>query len=341
MNISVVCTSLNDICGTDKTLFYEIGVNITSFIHTENKLSAIRNAMKYAFSTSDGVCVIYSKSSWSHIQKAMLMEFERSSVFVEAQQPYVVAKGFKPVSEGIYFDTVYNKPFVFISNELKEDANTETLKAVLEGKTAIVGIFEEQINNKYTVHTDEVETVMIVPLQELHNVTNTLKKEKIYTTKGESAQKALFNILQNTNYTVATAESCTAGMISSFITDIPGASRYFTGGCVTYSNAFKSRFVGVNSNTLNNFGAVSSEVATQMAVGVLNNSQADFGLAVTGIAGPQGGSKDKPVGLVYISVASRNNVITKKKIFKGNRKIIRHKTAKFALLLLREFILSQ
>ncbi len=341
MSISVVCTDLNNICGVTPSVFYNVLADVASFTHTKNSLDNIRSALKYAFETSDGVCVIYTKNSWSNIQKAMLMEFERSSIFVEDETPYVVAKGFKRLSDDIYFDTVYGKPFMFISNELKEHLNIKELIGFLNTDTFRIGIFDKQIESKYTVYSDEVETIMVANVSEFKRIKNTVEQNKIYTTTGEMPQEALFNVLREKNVTVSTAESCTAGLISSWMTDIPGASLYFMGGCATYSNEFKSKYLGVNSRTLQSVGAVSEEVSIQMAVGLLNNSKTDFSVAVTGIAGPFGGTKEKPVGLVYISVASRKNVATRKKMFKGNRRIIRHKTAKFALLFLREFILSQ
>ncbi len=341
MNISVVCTSLNDICGIDKTILYQSGVNIVSFLSVGSSVDTLKNALKYSFENSDGVCVIYSKQSWSNLQKAMLMEFERSSVFVEAKTPYVIANGFQEIVEGVYFDTVYDKPFVFVSNELKEGINIDIISSLFLEKLARVGIFDEQIQSTDTVFIDEVETVMVTDFANINRLIEPAKQNKIYTTKGESPALSLFNTLQEKNATIVTAESCTSGMIAASITDIPGSSNYFLGGCATYSNEFKSRFIGVNTNTLNSFGAVSKEVAVQMAIGVLNNSNADFSVAVTGIAGPKGATKDKPVGLVYISAASRYNTNVIKKVFTGNRKLIRHKTTKFALLFLRDFILAQ
>ncbi len=341
MNISVVCTSLNDICGIDKTILYQSGVNIVSFLSVGSSVDTLKNALKYSFENSDGVCVIYSKQSWSNLQKAMLMEFERSSVFVEAKTPYVIANGFQEIVEGVYFDTVYDKPFVFVSNELKEGINIDIISSLFLEKLARVGIFDEQIQSTDSVFIDEVETVMVTDFANINRLIEPAKQNKIYTTKGESPALSLFNTLQEKNATIVTAESCTSGMIAASITDIPGSSNYFLGGCATYSNEFKSRFIGVNTNTLNSFGAVSKEVAVQMAIGVLNNSNADFSVAVTGIAGPKGATKDKPVGLVYISAASRYNTNVIKKVFTGNRKLIRHKTTKFALLFLRDFILAQ
>jgi nicotinamide-nucleotide amidase len=109
--------------------------------------------------------------------------------------------------------------------------------------------------------------------------------------------------------TLTTAESCTGGLLAAALTAIPGASECFAGGFVTYSDAFKSKFLGVPGRTLKTFGAVSEEVAHAMAEGALGAADADLALAVTGIAGPGGGSPDKPVGLVHFAVAKKHNGI--------------------------------
>ena len=106
---------------------------------------------------------------------------------------------------------------------------------------------------------------------------------------------------------MAVAESCTGGYLTSFTTDVPGSSDVFNVGYITYSNHFKKELLNVSSDLLNNHGAVSAEVATAMAEGCLNQSNASYALSITGIAGPGGGSMDKPVGTVYISLASKFN----------------------------------
>ncbi len=108
--------------------------------------------------------------------------------------------------------------------------------------------------------------------------------------------------------TLAVAESCTGGGLADAITDIPGSSDYFLGGIVSYSNSAKQRLLGVDPGTLDKHGAVSPQVARQMAEGVRKAFGADFGAGITGIVGPGGGTAEKPVGLVYIAVASRGGV---------------------------------
>lgn len=132
--------------------------------------------------------------------------------------------------------------------------------------------------------------------------------------------------------TIATAESCTGGWIAQTITDVPGSSAWFDRGFVTYSNAAKMQMLGVSPQTLENYGAVSSETATEMAAGALAHSDADVAVAVTGIAGPDGGTPEKPVGTVFIAWADKNGAVkVAKKQFAGNRRQIRAQTVRGAI----------
>ena len=132
---------------------------------------------------------------------------------------------------------------------------------------------------------------------------------------------------------VATAESCTGGMIVSWLTDIPGSSSMVDRGFVTYSNEAKMEMLGVSADTLEAHGAVSRETAAEMADGALEHSRAGITLAVTGIAGPDGGSEEKPVGLVWFGLAMTGRpTVTEKRVFQNlGRDYIRRETAKHAL----------
>ncbi|MDI2090249.1 CinA family protein [Commensalibacter oyaizuii] len=136
---------------------------------------------------------------------------------------------------------------------------------------------------------------------------------------------------------LVTAESCTAGLISGYLTDLPGSSAYIEGGFVTYSNHMKAKVLGVSEYSLNEFGAVSEQVAREMVQGALNNAlMANIGVAVTGIAGPEGGSHHKPVGCVWIAVQRNNKpAIAKKFMFSGNREAVRLQTVIEAVKLLQ------
>ncbi|MBE5909681.1 CinA family protein [Pseudobutyrivibrio sp.] len=143
--------------------------------------------------------------------------------------------------------------------------------------------------------------------------------------------------LTELNLTVATAESCTGGLIASNIVDVPGASYCFNEGYVTYSNEAKMKNLGVKDSTLSAYGAVSSQTATEMAMGVRKRASSNFGVSSTGIAGPGGGSPSKPVGLVYVACAYGDN---KCKVLElhlhGDRTQIRNLAANRAIELLAD-----
>ncbi|KQS63267.1 damage-inducible protein CinA [Rhizobium sp. Leaf371] len=139
---------------------------------------------------------------------------------------------------------------------------------------------------------------------------------------------------------IATAESCTGGMIAGALTEIPGSSRAVDRGFVTYSNAAKMDMLGVDAATLQHFGAVSRETALEMARGALGNSKANVAVAVTGVAGPGGGSEEKPVGLVHIAAATRKGTILHREMRYGDigRDQVRLSTIRTALALLRDCV---
>ena len=138
--------------------------------------------------------------------------------------------------------------------------------------------------------------------------------------------------LKLTEKKIATAESCTGGWIAQIITEVSGSSAWFDRGFVTYSNSAKVQMLGVNPETLTKLGAVSAQTATEMVKGALANSEADCAIAVTGIAGPDGGTADKPVGTVFIAWAYKNRELkVVQKQLTGNRHQIRRQTVKIAL----------
>lgn len=159
------------------------------------------------------------------------------------------------------------------------------------------------------------------------------------STPNPTAQQNLYELavqvsvaLRTRQQTLAIAESCTGGWIAKAVTDVPGSSGWFDRGFVTYSNAAKIELLGVQESTLAAHGAVSAEVVAEMAAGALKRSRADIALAVSGIAGPDGGSPDKPVGAVYLAWAQRNGAVhTESRHFGGNRDAVRLQTVAAAL----------
>ena len=148
----------------------------------------------------------------------------------------------------------------------------------------------------------------------------------------------LLNQCLEKKLTVTTAESCTGGMIASSIVSISGSSAIFKSSVVTYSNDMKSKILNIPLTLINENGAVSKIIAYTMASNVLDLMNSDLSIAVTGIAGPGGGSKNKPVGLVHIGIGTKKKIITKRYIFKGNRLKVRQETTLEALKLSNKII---
>lgn len=145
-------------------------------------------------------------------------------------------------------------------------------------------------------------------------------------------------VLRGSSISIATAESCTSGLIAHRITNIAGSSEYFEGGVVAYSNEAKRALLGVEEQALVTHGAVSETVARQMAEGARATFQCDVAVAVTGIAGPGGGTREKPVGLVYIALASDSETLVERNEFSGDREEVKGQTADRALTLLLEHL---
>jgi nicotinamide-nucleotide amidase len=166
----------------------------------------------------------------------------------------------------------------------------------------------------------------------------------VYGEDGQTLAGAVGALLSAAGRTLATAESCTGGWLSRLIVDVPGSSSYFVGGWVTYSNALKTSCLQVPQDVIEAHGAVSEAVAGAMARGALAASGADEALAVTGIAGPDGGTDDKPVGTVFIGLArrleDRVDVRARRFFFPGDRTMVRDRSAKSALQALRFALLD-
>ena len=165
--------------------------------------------------------------------------------------------------------------------------------------------------------------------------------EAVYTTdEKETLEEVVVRLLNKYELTVTTAESCTGGLLAGRLVNVPGASEVFREGYITYSNKAKRKILGVNKATLRKHGAVSPQTAKEMAIGGVFAADADACVAVTGIAGPDGGTKEKPVGLVYLACCLKDNVTVEECRFRGNREKIREQSVVQALDLLRRCILK-
>jgi len=159
--------------------------------------------------------------------------------------------------------------------------------------------------------------------------------EFIYGVGDQSLAQVVGEKLTQQKKTIALAESCTGGLVAKLLTDIPGSSKYLTCGWITYSNQAKMSELGVPADMIQGYGAVSEQVARAMAIGARKKAGTDYAISITGIAGPTGGTEQKPVGLVYIGVDSENGCDTKRCLFFGNRRFIRLRAAQTVLNILR------
>lgn len=197
--------------------------------------------------------------------------------------------------------------------------------------TAKVGIVSVRIDSRAADQHTAQELIMPVE-QEIRQKLG----DYVFGTDDQTLPSVVGELLSSHCKSLAVAESCTGGLLAKDITDIPGASEYFKCGWVTYSNTAKIELLEVDPETIERYGAVSEQVAKQLAYKAGRTAKADYALATTGVAGPAGGTDEKPVGLVYIALAEESNVTVTRNMFPGNRQTIRRRTVITALDMLRK-----
>jgi nicotinamide-nucleotide amidase len=188
-----------------------------------------------------------------------------------------------------------------------------------------------------TQNHDEAEQLLLLELKKMQQII----PENVVSLNEESLQVVIAKLLKDKYKTLSTAESCTGGNIAHLITSIAGSSAYFKGSVVAYANAVKEIVLNVNSLDIQQFGAVSRTVVEQMAQGARNLLQTDYAIATSGIAGPDGGTEEKPVGSVWIAVASSEKVVSKLFVFGNEREINIKRASNAGLNYLRKFLLQQ
>jgi nicotinamide-nucleotide amidase len=225
------------------------------------------------------------------------------------------------------------------------------LKCFGAGESAIAELLGDMMQRgrnpliNCTVHSGVITLHIVATaqnIQEAEQMATTDEKtlrnvlgELVYGTADQTLAEVVGEKLARHGKTVAVAESCTGGLVSKLLTDVPGASRYFTHGWITYCNEAKSNELGVPADLIEQYGAVSEQVAQSMAQGARRKAGTDFAIGITGIAGPTGGTEQKPVGLVYISIDSAAGCQTKRCLLSHDRWSIRLRAAQTALNMLR------
>ena len=254
---------------------------------------------------------------------------EMKEIFNTAVQPYLA----KQSGGKIILTKTIN------TTGISESALYEKLKDILKTENIAFLPFFAGVKIRVTVESKTLKGAQ----NKLSRITDSLI-DKIddffYGSDDETLERVIGILLSMRRRTLSVAESCTAGLFMKRITDVPGSSHYFLGGVVSYSDDVKKKILKVSSKILKQKGAVSSEVAKEMAEGVRNLLKADHGVSITGIAGPTGDTEKKPIGLVYIGVSDQNKTYSKKFHFTGTRDIIRAQAVQAALDLLRRRLLG-
>lgn len=184
---------------------------------------------------------------------------------------------------------------------------------------------------------EEIDMLLSGQIKKLYNII----PEYIYGLDGITLEEVLGNMLHKNGLTVSTAESCTGGHLSAMITSVPGSSDYFTGSVIAYDNRIKQEMLAVSEKTLVQHGAVSKETALEMAKGIRNRYKTDYGIATTGIAGPEGGTEEKPVGLVWVAVSSEYGDHVEKHNFAFSRTNNIRRASLAAMNLLRKTVIKE
>jgi nicotinamide-nucleotide amidase len=229
-------------------------------------------------------------------------------------------------------------------------ARTLRLTGMYEGEveTAMAPVREMHPHVRFTVlsYAEEVHVVLFDPLDDgdkapLDRVAADAEEalgDAVFGKDQQTLEGAVIGLLAAADQTVATAESCTGGLLAKRLTDVPGASSVFLGGIVAYSQEAKRDWLSVSGQALEDYGQVSSPVASEMAAHVRLSRRATYGLALTGIAGPTGGTDDKPLGLVHLALASEGGVTAARRVFPGDRDGVRQRAAQVALDMLRRAV---
>ena len=257
--------------------------------------------------------------------------FELYPMFKKTILPYLI-KRFRP-------DRIIKSRVIKITG-LPESKVNEKIEDILKISGSVqMGIYPhpEEITVKITV-TEKSRKKADTVIKKIENKIKTRLKDYIFGYDDDRLEEIAGNLILKRKMTLSIAESCTGGLLSSRITDTPGSSKYFRMGLVTYSNASKNKFLGIPLKTIREYGAVSKNIATLMAKNMRSLTKTDVGIGITGIAGPTGATKKKPVGLVYIALSSKRKTICKEFRFLGQRDIVKHKTTQMALDIIRKYL---
>ncbi|OCA97542.1 competence/damage-inducible protein A [Clostridium beijerinckii] len=256
---------------------------------------------------------------------------EMKPMFEESVKPYLQEKS----------DSILVSRVVKILG-IGESAVAEEIKDLIDAQTnPTIAPYAKDVGVMLRItakaETKDEALKFIEPIEE--EIKNRLG-DNVYATEDINIEEVVARLLIEKKLTISTAESCTGGMIASYLINYPGISEVFLEGAVTYSNEAKHNRLGVNNDILNKYGAVSEETAREMAIGIAKTANTDVSIVTTGIAGPEGGTLEKPVGLVFIGVYVQGKVTIQKCLFKGDRNKVRLQATITGLDMLRRILVK-
>jgi len=325
-----------------------------------------------------GVDLVFDETSYAEIEekirerrRKILVIHKKQALFPEGSE---IIKNSTGTSNGFKF--IYKESFFYFlpgvprefKTMIKDFVLPDVLKTagsdiyVVQKVIKTIGLGESEVALKlkdlkidnadfsYRIKYPEIHLKLVARNSSLDGVnkiinhhTHSIKQKLgsfIFTDEDILMEQVIADLLKINNLTISTAESCTGGLLGNLLTDIPGSSDYFLRGVISYSNESKSELLGVDADLFDTVGSVSKEVVEQMATGIRKISSTDIGIGISGIAGPGGGSKEKPVGTVYIGVDYMNSVYSYRYNFHGTRKDIKLSSAKYALDIVRKLIIK-
>jgi nicotinamide-nucleotide amidase len=315
--------------------------------HMSNLLNRInisisQSNLKQAYLPEGSRCII------NHLGTAPAMILEKEGRIIIAlpgvplEMKNLMVEEVIPFLQQKFPSLKYKQSRIIRISGLGESSVNEIIKDFIhQNKRLNIGIYatpdDIQIQlNALANSAEETVSILGTATEQL----KTLLGNYIFGFDQQSLEEVIGNMLRKSKRTLAVAESCTGGILGGMITCIPGSSDYFKGGIISYSGEIKEKLLGIPRETMIQYGQVSEQVARAMAQGVRKKCYSDIGLSITGIAGPEGGSKEKPVGLVYIALADQQQTIVQKHQLHRDRQTIRLRSARRALNMLRLHLIN-
>ncbi len=306
-------------CAVEKELIYDsdMYVRLKAIFERMNRIMTDNN-IKQAYKIN-GSRVILNDNGTACGSR---VDYNGKVVYVLPGPPFEMKQMFNKLKDELYSDTVV-KSITFKCIGIGESALETMISDIISSDEIEYGIYanKQYVDIKITVRNFS-EDVVDKTLMGFEEVIMNRIGENVYS-KDKDIVNVIVDILKQKNKTIAIAESCSGGMLSSMFVDVAGSSKVLNEAVVTYSNESKNKRLGVSFELLNKYGAVSEEVAKSMSKGVCEALNSDLGVAITGVAGPGGGSDLKPVGLVYICVYFEDEYFVKKLMLNGDRNMVR------------------